>query len=114
MRRYPAFAVVHLVPIVLEPHVVFELVRERLAGTPVGREAEGAGAQGCRADAGGFGHDQVHEVGPDPVAQAVHLAEVVVGGAGEAENIDEAVAVPAYDTSDLSTSATRWRTPLAA
>ena len=76
-----------------------ELVRERPAAAPVGGEAEGAGAQGHPADVGGFGDDQMHEVRPDPVAQVVHLVEVIVGRIGETENVDAAVARPGVRSS---------------
>ena len=79
MRRCPALAVVHLVAIVRSPMLCPSSCANDRPPHPWGVRLKAPGRQGHPADVGGFGDDQMHEVRPDPVAQVVHLVEVIVG-----------------------------------
>ena len=91
MRPHAALVVVHLVALVPEPHVVSQLVREDPATALLDAEAEIAAEKGDVAHVG-LADDEVHEVGPDPVAQAVHPVHVAVRRVREPVDVDEAAA----------------------
>ena len=91
--RRPWFLAVPRVPVVLEPHVVSELMREDNAAATVERgDAVRAGDNGYSASAVGGApvDDQVHEVGPGPVAQGERLIQGAVAPPFETAEIDTA------------------------
>ena len=80
-RHRPAtsLAVELCIAIVPKPHVVPQLVRERTATTVLAGEAEGPPEMGnTRKRMVLILEDQMHEVGPGPVAGRVHLVHVTV------------------------------------
>ena len=78
MRRHAASAQLTGEPVVVEPHVVADLVRHDDAATVKDRERESAGKDGYSTEAWGFAHDQVHKVGPNSVPEGVHVVHVTI------------------------------------
>ena len=73
----------------LEPHVVPQLVREDRAAAGVDGQSERPADVGDAAQIGPVGVDnQVHEVGPDALAEGVNLVQVAVAGVVEASEIE--------------------------
>ena len=66
-----------LVPVVVEPQVVSQLVGEGAAAAAVAGDAESAAELGDAAYVQ-LGDDQVHEVRPDPVADGMHAVQMAV------------------------------------
>ena len=91
MREQPDLIVPVPVPIVPEPHVVPQLVREDTATGALGAEAKSVVYVGA-ADDVVIVDNQVHEIGADPVAQGVHLVEVTVRRVPEPAQVDCGVA----------------------
>ena len=94
MRVPPVGRAVVRVPVVHETQVVPELMRENPAAAPLYGDPESATDVGYAADVDALpsAEDQVHEVGPDQVAQGVHLIQVTVGRIAETREVDADVA----------------------
>ena len=78
-----------LVPVVPEPQVVPQLMREDLAAAGEDGDGENAGEEGTATTADLGAGDQVHQVGPNPIAQAVHLVQVAVRRVCETDDVDQ-------------------------
>ena len=83
--------VVHLIAVVLQPHVVTQLVRERTAAAGLAREAESTAEDSDAADVA-LVEEQMDEVGLGSVAQRMHLVHVTVRRIRETVEIDSVVA----------------------
>ena len=87
MRRgHPA----DLIPVVIEPHVVTQLVCKRPAAAVEAGEAEGAGNIGAAAVVMAA-DNQVHQIRPDAVAPGVHIVYVTVRQPRQPAEIDAGV-----------------------